>query len=59
MGGGPDNVTSTTETKPSPYLTPGIQQAASAAQNQFSGGQNPVFNRRRRPSVTGRYKALP
>lgn len=43
MGGGPDNVTSTTTTEPSPYLTPGIQQAAGAAQNQFAGG-NPVFN---------------
>ena len=43
MGGGPKNVTSTTETNPSPYLTPGIQQAASAAQSQFAGN-NPVFN---------------
>jgi len=41
MSGGPENVTQTTRTSPSPYLTPGIQTAANSALGQFnqtSGG---------------------
>jgi len=41
MSGGPENVTQTTRTQPSPYLTPGIRTAANSALGQFnqtSGG---------------------
>ena len=43
MSSGPDNVTQTTKTTPSPYLTQPIQSAVSAAQGQF-GGSSDVLN---------------
>lgn len=43
MSSGPDNVTQTTRTDPSPYLVPGIQATAAEAGNMFAGG-NPLAN---------------
>ena len=43
MSSGPSNVTQTTRTEPSPFLTPSIQTAVRSAQDDF-GGQNNILN---------------
>ncbi len=43
MSSGPQNVTTTSQTNPSPYLTPNIQQLSGLAQS-YAGGTNQLFN---------------